>query len=228
MADAFIVLDHRDFRIGHHGADQILAAARDNQIDIIFQLQQLVDQCVIFKLDDLHRVRRHARLGAGFAQHRADRLIGMMRFTAAAQDHRIAGLETECRRIGGDVRAGFVDDTDDAQRYAHPPHLEAVGTAPHLDHFAHRVGQRDDLAQPLSHRLHPAWVERDAVEHGARHAVGLGEFEIFLVLCDQEVAPGFQLLGHQQQGAILLCRRQWRQLARGDFGLLGQAKSLLF
>ncbi len=192
MADAFVVLDHRDLRIGHHGADQILAAARDNQIDILFQLQQLVDQCVIFKLDDLHRVRRHARLSAGFAQHRADGLIGMMRFTAAAQDHRVAGLETESRRVSGDVGAGFVDDADDAQRYAHAPHLQAVGPAPHLDHLAHRIRQCRDSAQPLGHLLHPGRVEHDAVEHGARHTLRLGEFEIFMVRCDQECRSGLQ------------------------------------
>ena len=84
VTNSFVVFDDGNFGIRNYRANEILAAARNNEIDILLQLQQLVDQSVIFMLHNLHGVLRHARLGAGLAQHRADRLIGMMRFAAAA------------------------------------------------------------------------------------------------------------------------------------------------
>src|SRR5262245_54477673 len=90
MAYAFIVLDHRHFRMGDHGANQLLAAAWDDEINILFQLQQLLDESMLFRLNNLHRFLWHARLRASLAQDLADRLVREMRFTATPEDSRVA------------------------------------------------------------------------------------------------------------------------------------------
>ena len=61
------------------------------------------------------------------------------RIRAAAQDHRIAGLEAERAGVGRDVRPALVDDADDAERRAHALDMQAVRPVPCGDHLADRV-----------------------------------------------------------------------------------------
>ena len=71
VANALVVLDHRNFRIRHHRANQVFAAARDDQVDVRFELQQLVHERVLFDFDHLHGVARHRGVGAGIAHSTA-------------------------------------------------------------------------------------------------------------------------------------------------------------
>ncbi len=79
--------------------------------------------------------------------------VGLERLAAAAQQHRVAGLQAEPGGVGGHVGARLVDEADHAQRDAHARDLEAVGPAPGLHGLAHRIGQRGDLAQARRHLL---------------------------------------------------------------------------
>ena len=40
MANAFVMFDHRNFGIRRHGANQILAAARNDEIDAVVELEE--------------------------------------------------------------------------------------------------------------------------------------------------------------------------------------------
>src|SRR5262249_35808032 len=52
VADAFVVLDHGNARILRDGADQLLASARNDEVYIVFELEQLVDKAAVFRLGD--------------------------------------------------------------------------------------------------------------------------------------------------------------------------------
>ena len=67
VTNAFVVLDHRHFRMGDHGANQFFAAAWDDEIDVILQLEQFLDESMVFRLNNLHRFPRHARLRASLS-----------------------------------------------------------------------------------------------------------------------------------------------------------------
>ena len=103
------------------------------------------------------------------------------------------------------------------------PDLQPVGPAPHLDHFAHRVGQCRDIAQSLRHRLHPTRVERDAVEHGARRRrLVFAEFEIFLFSSIKNALRASSFSAISNNARFFSAEDTARQLARGDLGLLAQ------
>jgi hypothetical protein len=80
------------------------------------------------------------------------RRIGGIR--AAAQDHRIAGLEAERAGIGRHVRAALIDDADDAERRAHAFDLQPVRAVPGGDDRADGIGQFGDGANAVGHGLH--------------------------------------------------------------------------
>ena len=88
----------------------------------------------------------------GVAQHGDDRGVARAGARAAAQEHRVAGLQADAGRVGGDVGPGLVDHPDDAERHPHLAQLEPVGERAAADHLADRVGQAGDVAQPLGHR----------------------------------------------------------------------------
>ena len=73
------------------------------------------------------------------------------RLFAAAQDGRVARFEAEARRIGGDVGPRFVDNDDHPDGSSDLAKLQPVGPDPLIEHPAHRVGQRGDLAQAPGH-----------------------------------------------------------------------------
>jgi hypothetical protein len=81
----------------------------------------------------------------------------------AAQQHRVAGLQAERRRVDRDVRPRLVDDGDDTERDADLAHVEPVGEPVALDHLTHRIREGDDRAHTRGHRRDTARVEREAI-----------------------------------------------------------------
>ena len=61
-----------------------------------------------------------------------DRAAGAETVRAAAQDHRVAGLQAQRAGIGGDVGAALEDHADDAERRAHALDGQAVRPLPAL------------------------------------------------------------------------------------------------
>ena len=53
--------------VGGHGPDQLFTAARDDQVNVILQLQQLLNHPVLFGLDHLNGLFRNLGLGTGLA-----------------------------------------------------------------------------------------------------------------------------------------------------------------
>ena len=94
--------------------------------------------------DNLRRVGE-VLLAQGGGEAVADGGVGAARLGAAAQDDRVARLERQRRRVGGDIGARFVDDEDDAERHAHFADADAGRLTLPTVNFADWVGQGGDL-----------------------------------------------------------------------------------
>ena len=119
MADAFEMREHRHARFRLHAADQTLAAARHDDVDIAVEAGQ--------HQPDRGAVARRHQLDGGFGQtglaqalleRGMDGAARAQAVGAAAQDRGIAGFQAQRAGIGGHVRPALIDDADDAERHA--------------------------------------------------------------------------------------------------------------
>ena len=97
-----------------------------------------------------------------------DRRRGMEAVRAAAQHHRVAGLEAQRAGVGGDVGPALVDDADDAERRRDALDRQPVRPLERRQHPADRIGQGGDLLEPARHRLDALGVERQPVDERRR------------------------------------------------------------
>ena len=124
-----------------------LAAPRDDQIDLVAQLQQVDQSLPVLAGHELDAVAGQPGLEGRPGDDLGQDPVGAVGVAASAQDHGVAGLEAEGGGVDGDVGPGLVDHRDDPERHAHLLDLQPFGSPPALDHLAHRVGQRGDVAQ---------------------------------------------------------------------------------
>ena len=103
MAHAVEVLNHGDARFTQQAFNQALAAARHDDIHEFAHGDEFAHRRTVAGVDHLHRVFGQACRRQAIAHARCDGLIGMQRLGAAAQYRRIAGFQTQRRRIGGDI-----------------------------------------------------------------------------------------------------------------------------
>ena len=149
-----------------------------------------------------------------FVHAGGDRLIGMDRFRAAAQDRGVAGLQAQPGGVGGDVGARFVDDADHAQRHAHLADLDAGGAVFQVADLADRVGQLGDLAQAFGHARHALVGEREPVDHRRLEAFGARGVHVLPVGFQQARAVALDGGGHAQERGVLGPSLRARHLAR--------------
>ncbi len=135
-------------------------------------------------------------------QDAGDGQVGVERFRAAAQDDCIPRLEAEGRRVGGDVGACLVDDTDHAERDAHLAHHQLVGPLPHLCHLTHRIGEGSHFTQGAGDAGDPRGIEHEPVEHRAGESLGAPRFQVYGVFGHDRGGAAFQGVGHLQQHIV--------------------------
>ena len=210
------------------GANQLFAAARDDEIDVLFELQQLVNQVSVFRFRDLERPLRHACAGARFLEDRADGAIGKMGLAAAAQDYGVARFDAKRRRVGGHIGPGLVNDCDHAERDARSFHLQTVRPAPRLDDLAHRIGERRHVPQSFGHRLNASGIERDAVEKRARNSGLAGKIQVLLVLFQEKLALPLDPFRHPEQRPVLLVGGESGEAPRRLFGSFPEQQRFFF
>ncbi len=156
-------VDHRHAGVLLQERLQLLAPARDDQVERALHLHQ-PPHLVAVGSEQRHRPARHLGLDQGAGEHLGDDQVGAGGQAAAAQDHRVAALQAEGGRVGGDVGAPLVDHRHHAERHAPAHDVEAVGKAPAVVDLAHRVGQRGHGADALGHVAHPVLVEQQPVD----------------------------------------------------------------
>ena len=107
VANALVMLDDRHVRALCHGTNETLAAARNAEVNEARERKQLGDGTAIGRRHDLYGVRRESRQspGRGLDHDLCSDLVRVNGFLAAAKNRCVAGLETEARRVDGDVGA---------------------------------------------------------------------------------------------------------------------------
>ena len=110
VAVAIEVLEDRHGRLGHHAADQALAAAGDGEVDLVGELQQVPDGRAVGRGDQLDRVGRQAPGLQFVGQDAVEGPVRVEGLLAAAEDHRVAALDAEGRGVGRDIGAALVEE----------------------------------------------------------------------------------------------------------------------
>ncbi len=145
MAVARAGLDHRDGRIFDHRADQPLAAARDQHIQVAVQVHQVVGRVAAGIGHKQDTVVGEPGAPERTAHDLCKRCIGVDRFLAAPQDTNVGGFEAEARRIDCDIGARFKDHPDHPNRGAHLLDFQPVWTGAAIYDLPNRVRQADQV-----------------------------------------------------------------------------------
>ncbi len=150
--------------------------------------------------------------GLGDGQVRLHRLL------AAAQDDRVGCFNAKAGRIGGDVRARLVDDSDDADGRPDFLNHETVGANPAADLCADRVLQPDHRAQALDHGVDARVAQEQSVEQGGGHAGLPARLHVPGVGGLDRLAARVQFFRHGFQDQVLPARGKTGQGAGGRNG----------
>ena len=125
----------------------------------------------------------------------------MQRFASPAQDRRVTRLQAQRGRVDRDVRAGFIDDANDAERHTHLSDAHSVGANVACRQAANRIRHGGHLLQPIDHGVDRAIRQRQPIEQRGLQAPFAPGDQILLVGRLERVALGGQRLSHGQQCA---------------------------
>ena len=220
-AHALVVFDDRDGAVAGDEADEALAAARDEAVDVLVELEQRVERGAVGRGDELHGVGGQAGGGERLLHEGGEGGVGVEDFLAAAQDRGVAALQAEDGAVDGDVGARLVDDADHADGHAHAADLQAIGTRGFVEQFADGIGQRGDLADALGELLEAGLIESEAVDLGGGQAVGFGLGEVELVGLHERGGGGRQQVGQLEQRGVFHGGRGRGEHERRGAGALG-------
>ena len=227
VTHAGVVGDHRDRRLGHHLADETGSTTGDHEVDRVVQLKHHVDRRAIGRGQDRDRVLRNAFVASRRAQLGPQRLVRMERLAPAAQDHGVARLEAERRRVDRHVRSRFVDHRDHAERDRHLSDAQTVGAHAVVRDPADRIGQRDHVVQALDHVRPFSVRDPEPVSHRVGHALLGGLGDVLRVRLHDLWASGVEPLSHAgEPGVLALGGQLAHQRARGR-GARGEVADLL-
>ena len=171
VADAGAGLDAGHLGVLHAAADQPRAASGDQQIHEAHRLHELIGAVVAGILHEAHQLRREPRVLKPQMDGVHDGGVGAEGLPPAAEDHRVAALQRQHRRVGGDVGAAFKDDGHHAQGHGGLLDHDAVGALDPSNHLALRVRQLHHLPHALGHAGDALRRQGQTVDHHAAVAV---------------------------------------------------------
>ena len=203
VADAFVMLDHRDGGLLHHRADQPFAAAGDDKVDERIHLEHHGDSSVVRERDQLHRTGRHTGGNPGIRDTFCQRHIGLERFRTAAEDHGITGLETETGGIHGHVGTGFKDEPDHPDRHGNFIDPDPVGAFHRGKHMPDRIFQCGHITECIRDSLDTVRGQQEAVQHGTGHTFCPAPFHIFRVGGEDRFVGRIQSVRHGKEPLVL-------------------------
>ena len=167
MADAVEMLDHRHPGDAADPLVQLPPATRDDHINAIIEREHGIHCGAIRGLDQLYRPGRQIRLAEPRRQAAGQGQVGVQCLAAAAQNHRVAGLQAQHRRIHRDIRARFIDDADHPERHPHARDFEPARALTRAADPPDRIGQPGDLLAALDHLRDALRIQCQAVIQGA-------------------------------------------------------------
>ncbi len=172
LTDPGAVPDHRHAGVSIDHLHQRLPAARDHQVDPAGGAEQRLD-LLTARVEQAHDgILAEAGLREPAPHRGGDRFVAGARLLAAAQDHGVARLDRQRGALRGHVRAGLVDDRDDAERDPPPEHPEARAPHPDLPRAGQRIRELADRSHGTDHRVDPRLGESQAIPERLRELGG--------------------------------------------------------
>jgi len=211
-------LDDRDRRVLDHGADQPRAAAGDQAVHVAVQTHEGGRDLARRVLDQRNAVLVEAGGYERGAHRPGDLHVRVQRLLAAAQHAGVAGLQADCRGVGGDVRARLVDDADDAERHRDLLHLEPAVERRAREHAADGVGEAHHVAHALGHRPDARIGERQPVDHRRREPRLAARLDVQGVRREDRRRMLDQRVRDRRERAVLPGGRGVRERKRGAPG----------
>ena len=194
MADPCSGFNNGHRCILHHGLDQPCASARNQHIQIAFKMHQFRRSFSGRIPNQLYCTFRQPRCGRSLLQSVHDGAVGLDRLRSAAQNAGVAAFDANGRRIACDVRPGFKDNTDNAQRHALLQNAQSVGARPHLIRRADRIWQQGNIAKSLRHALYPLVVQCQSFNKGGLQTLFLCSLNVAFIgrkdlrlVCNQRI-----------------------------------------
>ena len=132
-------------------------------------------------LHDVDDVRITAGGGDAVLQRAHNSAAGAVGLPPAAEHADVAALDGQRRRVRGDIRTAFIDDSHQPQRHLHLGDGHAVGPGELIQHAAGVIGQRGGGANAVSHGADTPLVQPQTVQHNGgdiplrvRHVLPVG------------------------------------------------------
>ena len=226
VAVALPRLDDRHAGLLDAGADERVAAARDEHVDEAVGMHELDGLGAVGVLDEGGAVGRQARGGDADAAGLGDGHAGVVRGGAAPQHAGIAGAQREADGVGRDVGARLVDHGHDTQRHADAREPDARGQRAATHDLADGVCLRGDLAHGRDDAVDAGVVEHETVEEGRRHAVLATALHVGRVGREYLGPERVHLRRRSLDGHRALLRRRLSQHDRRGLGRLRLLQSL--
>jgi len=110
---------------------------------------------------------------------------GVERLRASAQDHRVAGFETQRAGIGRHIGPALIDDAEHADGRRHARDVQAVWPSPARELAADRIGKRRHIGDALGGRLDAFRIELQPV-HQSGPEISRSSLHV-LVICGQDL-----------------------------------------
>ena len=158
VAEPLVVLEHRDRGALGHQADELLPAARDDEVDVPVEREQDLDGLAVGHVDEPERLGREPGLLEALGEDRRDDRVRLERLAAAAQHApRCPILRQSAAASAVTFGRRLVDEPDHAERHADPRDLDPVRPPPAADRLARRdpAARRPGGAPPPSPRCAP-------------------------------------------------------------------------
>ena len=227
MADAVGVAEHGDLGVVLDVAHQLVGAARDDQVDVAVEGEQLGDD--VAGGDELDGAvgdpcpRQSVRDDPRNGDERLGRLL------AALEDGGVARLDGQRGDVGDDLGTGLEDDEQHTDGAGDALEIEAVVEAGSEGDLADGVLEVPDVEDALEHVLPLALLAQVETGHqaGAQLAVGgggTGQLEIAGV-GGKDVIPGRRQSGvDRREGFVAGVRREGREYVRCRLGRPGRIR----
>ena len=102
--------------------------------------------------------------------------------TSAAENYRISCLEAKAKCICCHIRSGFVDDSDNAKRYAFLSDTKSVRSCLHAKYFSDWIIQCSNFTQTFCHIFNSLFRQCQSVDQRLFHALIFRSFDILCIL----------------------------------------------
>ena len=200
MADAVGVPQHGNAAVVHDVADELLAAAGDDEVDERVLLQHGGD--VLAGMQQLREIHRKPDIRRRFPERITQGGVRPLRLATALEQHGIAALERQRRNLYQRIRAALENHADDPNRAGHAVHFQ-----PRRDFVRHRrradgVGQIRQRAKPVRHGAQLLFAEFQPAKQGRCQPVRLRLMNIRRVRRKNIRLMIFQRLRHPQKRRV--------------------------